>query len=150
MITFQAIITSRSSRMLGGAPGEAEIQARNPDRGARILRATGWSKLEPGSLNLDVHKDAVHRLLLCEPVLRESAETFSYPPGDYAHIPSLRVGYLYFPGFLVKGIRVPVLFRRAMNPIPRLIEAFSAESLRATLALSDADVIVCELNENAV
>ena len=146
MLAFRATVSSRSSRLPGGPPGETEISGLNPKRRERILEATGWPALALGSLNLEVDDESVHRLLLCCPVIREPGEDVQYPAA-YADIPKLRVGYLYFPGRLAKGDSVvPVLFRRAINPLPRRIEAFSREQLRAALRLSDGDGVMCEVD----
>ena len=150
MLTLRAIVSSRSSRAPGGPPGETEISALNPERGRRILQAMGWAELAPGSLNLEVDEDSVYRLLLCVPVIQEPGASVLYPSA-YAHIPKLRVGYLYFVGRLTKGDRAaPVLIRRAVNPLPKRVEAFSNQNLRETLALSDGDAIICEVEYCAV
>ena len=60
----------------GGPPGESEILALNPQRKDGILKATGWEKLEPGSLNLDVSADVVEALGKLSPYGRKmEAET---------------------------------------------------------------------------
>ncbi len=150
MLTFRATISSRSSRLPGGPPGETDISALNPGRRERILQATGWTELVSGSLNLEVDEDVIHKLLLCAPVIRESGEDVQYPAA-YSYIPRLRVGYLYFAGRLSKGDKAAkVLVRRAMNPLPRRIEAFSHQNLRESLALSDGDFVTCEVDKGAV
>ena len=119
----------------------------NPARRDRILRATGWAHLFPGTLNLKVTEDSVHRLLLCNPLIRELGDDVIYPP-QYAHIPKLRVGYLYFEATLKKGDHVtPVLLRRACNPLPTRIEAFSELRLRDALGVSDGDSVTCVVDE---
>jgi hypothetical protein len=150
MHTFPATVSSRSSRGPGGPPGEAEILALNPQRRDRILQTTGWASLFPGSLNLEVTPDCVHRLLLRAPAIREDAEDVQYPSA-YASIPKLRVGYLYFSGRLHNSDRVaPVLFRRAVDPLPNRIEAFAEQSLREALSLSDGNTVTCEVEDSAV
>lgn len=130
-----------------GPPGEAEVLALNPTRRDRILQATGWKDLFPGTLNLKVTEDSVHRLLLCPPVIRERGADVVYPP-QYAHIPELRAGYLYFRARIKNGDRVSsVLVRRACNPLRTRIEAFSELKLRDALGVSDGDSVVCELDE---
>lgn len=148
MIVFEAIVGSRSStRPSVGPPGDAEILALNPHRRERILQATGWTDLFPGTLNLEVEEDSVHRLLLCTAAIREGGEGVVYPQ-QYAHIPKLRVGYLYFPGRIRKGDKTAsVLIRRACNPLKTRVEAFSEEKLRDALELSDGDSVVCEVDE---
>ena len=121
--------------------------ALNTQRRDRILQATGWKELSPGTLNLEVPEDCVHRLLLCTAKIREGAEDVRYPE-QYAHIPRLRVGYLYYNGRIRKGNKVAlVLIRRACNPLKTRLEALSEGKLRESLELSDGDSIVCEVDE---
>lgn len=150
MQTFVATVSSRSSQKPGGPPSEREVLQLNPLRRERILQVTKWTDLFPGSLNLEVDADCVHRLLLCAPAIREDGEHVQYPAA-YACIPKLRVGYLYFSGRLRKDDNmVPVLFRRAANPLARRIEAFSSRSLRDALSLVDRDTVICEVEDSAV
>jgi CTP-dependent riboflavin kinase len=150
MHTFSATVSSRSSRQPGGPPGEAEVLALNPQRRDRILQTTRWAALFPGSLNLEVATECVHRLLLYSPAIREDGENVRYPTA-HAHVPKMRVGYLYFLGRLRKGDKVtPVLIRRAVNPLPNRIEAFAEQSLREALSLSDGDIVSCEVDDSAV
>ncbi len=148
MIAFQAIVESRSSTAPSvGPPGEAEVLALNPHRRDRILRATGWKELFPGTLNLEVTEDCVHRLLLCTARIRERAEEVRYPE-QYAPIPRLRVGYLYYSARIKNGDKAAsVLIRRACNPLKTRLEAFSEAKLRESLGLSDGDSVVCEVDE---
>jgi CTP-dependent riboflavin kinase len=130
-----------------GPPREAEVLALNPTRRERILQAAGWKDLFPGTLNLKVTEDTVHRLLLCTPVIRERGDDVAYPR-QHAHIPKLRVGYLYFRARIKKGDRVSsVLVRRACNPLPTRIEVFSELKLREALGLSDGDSVVCDIDD---
>lgn len=124
--------------------------ALNPERRDRILQATNWANVIPGSLNLEVSENSVHRLLLCAPVIREDGEKVRYPTA-YADIPKLRVGYLYYTARLRKGDKVAaVLIRRAVNPLPTRVEAFSEQMLREVLELSDGEIVTCEVNDSAV
>ena len=145
---FSGTVQSRSSAQPSrGPPGDAAILALNPARRDRILSATGWKDLCPGTLNLRVTPDIVHRLLLCVAVIRESAEHIVYPP-ESAHIPKLRIGYLYFQGRLKKQNSViSVLVRRACNPLADVVELLSECKLRDRLKLSDGDAIGCEVDE---
>ena len=148
VITFQGIVQSRSSTAPSvGPPGEDEVLSLNPQRHHRILQATGWQKLFPGTLNLEVEEKSVHQLLLCTAKIRERAEDVRYPK-EFAFIPQLRVGYLYYSGRLKKGNKtVSVLIRRACNPLRTRLEAFSEEKLRDCLDLSDGEMIVCEIDD---
>lgn len=148
MIVFQAKVGSRTSGgQLGGPPGESEVLALNPQRREKILLATGWKDLVPGTLNLEVVEDSVHRLLLCMPVIREKGEDVKYPQ-QYAHIPRLRVGYLYYWARIRKDEKIAtVLIRRACNPLKTRLEAFSEHKLRDSLSLSDGETVVCETDE---
>ena len=134
---------------MGGPPGEAEVLALNPRRRDLILQATKWPNLVPGSLNLEVAVTTVEHLLHCVPVIREDGKDVQYPAA-HARIPILRVGYLYFAARLSKGDRVvSVLIRRAVNPLPTRIEAFSDRLLREALVLSDSDTVMCVVEDGA-
>lgn len=148
MNTFHGIVGSRSSTAPSeGPPGEKEVLSLNPQRQDRILQATGWKKLFHGSLNLEVNEGCVHRLLLCTATIRERGEDVKYPK-EYAFIPLLRVGYLYYSGRLKKGNKTEsVLIRRACNPLPTRLDVFSEQQLRESLELSDGESIVCEVDE---
>ena len=54
LMEFNARVGARSSRGLGGPPGEAEVLRLNPQRQVIILQATGWTQLIQGTLNLEV------------------------------------------------------------------------------------------------
>ncbi|MGH7181298.1 MAG: hypothetical protein ACREJN_04900 [Nitrospiraceae bacterium] len=144
MLEFSATIDESRQE---GPPHEAEVLAMNPGRRERILQTTGWQNLFPGSLNLKVTEDSVHRLLLCTAVICERGEDILYHP-QYAKLMKLRVGYLYFRGRIKKGNVVSwVLIRRACNPLPTRVEAFSELKLREALEVSDGDTVVCEVDE---
>ena len=146
MLSFEVQVSSRSSRATGvGPPGEADILRLNPHRRQRILQAAGWDDLFLGSLNLEVDEVWVHRLLLCDPIIRERSEEVVYPE-DYAYIPRERVGYLYYRGRIKRNdITCEVLIRRACNPLRTRLEAFSMTKLRDSLSLSDGDWASCEV-----
>ena len=92
---FHGAVQFRSSIQPGiGPPGESEVLALNPQRSESILKATGWDRLEPGSLNLTVEAAIVIALLKFEPTLVEDAATVRYPEG-YRHIPQMRKAYYY-------------------------------------------------------
>ncbi len=148
---FTGTVFFRSSKEQGGvpgeAPGEAEIQRKNPQRKKMILNATGWDDLFPGSLNIRVDRQVVHRLLLCEPLIREPGETITYPEG-YKHIPKMRVGYLYYKAVLTrKGNNEEVLVRRACNTkyLEDIIEVFAPKNLKDAMSLNDGDQITCRI-----
>ena len=148
MFVFKAVVGSRTSGgQVGGPPGESEVLALNPQRRDRILQATGWKDLVPGTLNLEVSEEPVHRLLLCTPLILEKGEDVKYPH-QYAHIPKLRVGYLYYWARIKKDEKVEaVLIRRACNPLKNRLEVFSDSKLRRALSLSDRETIFCEIDE---
>ena len=92
---FHGAVQFRSSIQPGiGPPGESEVLALNPQRSESILKATGWDRLEPGSLNLTIEAAIVIALLKFEPTLVEDAATVRYPEG-YRHIPQMRKAYYY-------------------------------------------------------
>ena len=147
MLTFSATISSRSSKNTQGPPSESEILALNPQRCEMILNTTGWDKLFPGTLNLEVDEEIVHRLLLCTPLIREDASDIRYPDGS-THIQKLRVGYLYYTGRIERrGKKVSVLIRRACNPLKKRLEAFSQERIRDVLILSEGETVICKVDE---
>lgn len=150
MLLFNALVGSRSStKRVDGPPGEAEVLELNPQRRATILAATGWNHLVPGALNLEVAPEAVDRLLLCTPLIRESGDDVRYSP-PYAHIPKFRVGYLYYKATIRSGDRTASIpIRRAVNPIKTRLEAFSDQRLRESLDISDGDSVTCEVDDFA-
>lgn len=95
VLTFQATVSSRSSKATPGPPGEAKVIMLNPQRRERILQEMAWTQLAQGTLNVEVAEDVVHRLLLCEPIIREDGTTVKYPE-EYKSIPLRRIGYLYY------------------------------------------------------
>jgi hypothetical protein len=142
---FMARVSSRSSRGAGGPPGEAEVLRLNPQRQTMILDATGWSQLIPGTLNLEVAPELVEQLLLFEPLIREPGTSINYPP-PYHRIPLMRHGYLYYVATLSSlDISAPALLRRAVNPLPGRVEAFSDRCLRDFLRVVDGDEVVCRM-----
>jgi len=146
MLQFAGIVETRSSAsQSGGPPGEAEVLALNPHRQEAILKLTGWKELYPGTLNLGTGEETLQRLLLCETVWREDASQVKYPD-HYAHIPRQRIGYLYYSGKVAKGGKsLPVLIRRACNPLKNRLEIFSNIRLREQLQLEDGDIVTCEI-----
>ncbi len=137
-----------SSRPPGGPPHEAEILEFNPNRKERILAATGWDDLYPGSLNLEVNEETVQQLLLYEPLIKEPWESVSYPPGRGEHIPQKRGGYLYYKATLTCSggeITEDVLVRRAQNPLPKRLEIFAPKKLRDKMNLKDGELVVCRI-----
>ena len=125
-----------------GPPGETEIQRLNPGRESRILRVIGWKTLAHGSLNLVVDDDVIERLAGFEPTLEEPAAGIVYP-SPYEHIPKIRKAYWYYAATARRdGKEESVLVRRAMVPLPRVVELFSAASLRDTFNLAPNDLII--------
>lgn len=146
MITFKAIVSSRTGgRPTSGPPGESRVLELNPQRREKILAATGWNDLVLGTLNLEVADGVVDSLLKATPAIREPWEEVHYPE-PYANLPRTRGGYLYFHATLKNGDRsAPALIRRAVNPLPRRIEAFAETKLRDSLLLADGDTVVVEI-----
>ncbi len=145
---FAGVVESRSSLPeTGGPPGESDILALNPGRLQGILAATGWSKLYPGSLNLGVLEDVVHRLLLYKAIYAEDGFTIQYPE-KYAYIPRKRIGYLYYLATLSKdkeSEQFPVLLRRACNPLTNRVEVFAEIQLRKKIDIQDGHVVYCTI-----
>ena len=135
--SFFGEVTSRSSTNAGGPPGERDILKLNPQRKEAILQATGWNALEPGTLNLKVDENVVHKLLLLSPLVRESGKNIKYPQA-YRHIPTMRVGYLYYQATVeYSGKCEPILARRACNPLKSRLEVFAPVNLRTSMSLAD-------------
>lgn len=147
MIKFTATVSSRSTARLGGPPGEAKILELNPGRRQLLLGATGWGHIYPGSLNLEVVEDVICQLASCKPLVCEKADTIHYPE-PYSRIPRLRDGYLYYFAVISRGNKeAAALMRRARNPIPTRIEAFSDRFLREHLGLTDGDQVICKVDD---
>ena len=137
--------SSAGGRPGTGPPGEAEIQRLNPSRESAIRRVTGWETMAPGSLNLVVEDSVVERLARFQPTLEESAAGIVYPP-PYEDIPKIRKAYWYYAATARRGEREEsVLVRRAMVPVPRVVELFSAISLMDTFDLTANDVVSVEV-----
>ena len=140
-ITIRGIVSSRSTKPGSeghGPPGEAEILALNPDRRQRILDATGWAELEPGTLNLECDESAVAKLLYCPPCITEAPVRY---PHQYANIPGKRVGYLYYHCTVANSTKAKVtaLVRRAMVPVKGRLELLAPLNIRNTLGVGDGD-----------
>lgn len=137
---FYGTIFKRSE----GPPPETEIQRLNPQRPRRILMKTRWPRLQAGSLNLHVDNPVVLGLGTLSPFFHESADEVTYPD---PHKPLLldRQGYLYYRGVVSRnGRNASVLVRRAINPLPDVVELLAAVRLRDELEVGDKDgVEVC-------
>ncbi len=128
-----------------GPPGETEILALNPQRRTAILKATGWTGLEPGSLNLKVDSSVVIALGDYKSTFSESWTDVKYPP-PYAGIPQLRIGYLYYKCVAHMGDdRQDCLVRRAINPLPDRVELFSSVSLKSKWALDEGALLTVNI-----
>jgi CTP-dependent riboflavin kinase len=94
-----------------------------------------------------VVEDAViERLASFEPTFEESAASIVYP-SPHEHIPRIRKAYWYYAATARRdGREESVLVRRAMAPLPRVVELFSAVSLRDTFDLAANDVISVEVH----
>ena len=132
------------------APGEAVIQSLNPERRTRILAATGWRALEPGTLNLRVADHAaVDTLLNCPPAVIELGAQIIYPSGPYQGIPSARKRYLYFRATASAGAKKQdVLVRRAeVPPMPGLVELFASVNLTRYFGLQEGDDVTLLIHD---
>ena len=84
---FVGTVSFRSSHSPGeGPPGESEVQQLNPQRKADILRVTGWTKLEAGSLNLEVDQTEVINLGQFAPILYEDGKEERSVSGNYLSV----------------------------------------------------------------
>lgn len=129
-------------------PSESKILRLNPSRVERIQAATGWGRVEPGSLNVHVESSVVCALAKYRETIHEPASEVVYPVG-LEHIPKAREAYLYYLGSAVSaagGQAIDVLVRRAKHPhAMELLELFSYLSLREELRLSNGSFILVTL-----
>lgn len=147
-MTFSGRVQLRSSGdpLAGsGPPGESEVQRLNPEREVRILKATGWQSLAPGSLNLEVHDQVLDDLGQLTPVIREPGSEVIYP-SPFQHIPNVRREYWYYRGVAWYGeSRENVLVRRAAHPVPGRVELFAAIHLGERFGLKAGDSLRVEV-----
>ncbi len=145
---FHGVVQFRSSVQPGiGPPGEKEILALNPQRMERILEVTNWDRLEAGSLNLLVENAVVVDLFNLTAVWIEDAASVRYPEG-WQHIPQIRKAYYYYPATAshVNGSQ-PVLVRRALVPVPRVVELFAPGNLTSKFNLSARDLVTVKMGD---
>ncbi len=145
---FTGKVQFRSSRnQSAGPPGEAQILALNPQRKTAILDATGWKRLVPGSLNLEVDPGVVTALEEYRPVIEEPWASITYPP-PFQSIPQRRGGYYYYRAIASRGDhKQDVLVRRAINPIRDRVELFAPVKLTKTFMLRAGDLLTVDLLE---
>jgi hypothetical protein len=133
--------SATGTRQPNQPPGESEIQQLNPGRRARIVAATGWSNLVPGSLNLRVERSVVEELASRQPLIEEPGSEIVYP-APHQRIPILREAYWYYAAVASKvETQEPVLVRRAKVPLWTVVELFAACALTARLALRPGDPV---------
>jgi hypothetical protein len=146
-LTIKGLVQFRSSLTEPPGPvGEKEILALNPQRATQILNVTGWSTLEPGSLNLRVSPGVVEALGSVRPAWREDGASVIYP-AQYAHIPKVRQAYLYFLGLASRRDRAQrVLVRRAQNPVAGVVELFAAVKLTQLFGVVAGDEITVQID----
>lgn len=150
-LTFCGTVKLRSSVVPAGAraripPGEAEVLDRNPHRVEKICSLTGWRRVERGTLNLIVSKEAFDALAGLTPLWAEDGATVAYPP-RFAHIPRQRGPYLYFRASAKAGDRrEDVLVRRPMHPISTTIELYAPVSLMQALGVAETDQVTVEMH----
>jgi hypothetical protein len=140
---------SSVGRQPGGPPGETEVLRLNPDRHTRILDATGWKTLEPGSLNLAVRVRDFDDLLAVRPTMTEPGTDIRYPH-PFEPIPIARVEYYYYRATASHaGKSRPVLARRPKIPSPqaKVVELFAEVNLVTELGLKPGDLVNIELPE---
>jgi len=136
---------SAAQRSPTQAPSESQIQQLNPKRKSAILNVTGWKTLADGSLNLHVDDAVVEALASLRPALEEPGEGIVYPP-SHEGVPKMRKGYWYYAGTARKGDKAqPVLVRRAIVPLPGVVELFAAVSLTDTFKLVPGDSVWVEI-----
>lgn len=148
-LTIKGAVAFRSSLTdPPGAVGEKEILSLNPQRREQILVLTGWTFLEPGSLNLKVGSGAVDSLKNLPPAWIEDGLTVRYPP-QYAHVPRMRRAYWYYFGTARRSGRSQVvLVRRAEVPLPDTIELFAPVRLTDLFGVVAKDEIEVDVHAN--
>jgi CTP-dependent riboflavin kinase len=131
-------------------PSESKILRLNPGRVERIRTATGWDRVEPGSLNVRVESSVVRALAECRETIHELACEVTYPMG-LAHIPRAREAYMYYfasAASTAGGQAVDILVRRAKSPHSmEVLELFSHLSLRKELELSSGSLVHVKLRQ---
>lgn len=146
---FKGEVTFRSSRPgAGGPPGEAELFRINPQREVALCACTGWTRVEPGSLNLRVEDGVVERLGdLCECYF-EHPSLIKYPNGK-SRIPEDRGGYNYYRALIRNAERTePILIRRAKDkPLKNLVEAYAPLRLTKVLGLQEETAVEIEVRD---
>jgi hypothetical protein len=149
-MTFSGRVQFRSSAGPSagtGPPGESEIQRLNPARERRILAATRWPTLAPGSLNLEVENGVLDNLGRLVPIVVEQGSEIVYP-APFQEIPKLRRAYWYYIALVSKHeLRQSALVRRAENPVPRRVEMFSSIPLTKHFGLKEGDILTVEVVE---
>ena len=147
-MVFEGQVRSRSSAVhqhAAAAPGESEIQRRNPQRVSMILNVTGWETLSAGSLNLAVNDSVIDELGTFKPKVEESAAGIVYPP-PHEWIPTVRKAYWYYTATARVGeAKESVLVRRAEVPVRGVVELFAAVSLTGKFRLKPNDVVGVEV-----
>jgi hypothetical protein len=144
---FKAEVTFRSSLPgAAGPPGEAELLRINPEREVALCTCTGWTKLEPGSLNLRVEDGVVDQLGERVECYFEHPSLIKYPNGK-SRIPEKRGGYNYYRAVIRGAERSEdVLIRRAKGkPLTNLVEAYAQVRLVEVLKLRQGDVVEVEV-----
>jgi len=101
--------------------------------------------LAQGSLNLAVHDSIVEALAGFEPTWEEPAAGIVYPP-PYEGVPKKRGGYRYYSAVARRsGVEEEVLVRRAVNPLPGIVELFSRVPLTDKFNLIAGDFLTVEV-----
>jgi hypothetical protein len=70
---------TRGQTQTTNAPSETDILRLNPQRQEMILKATGWTQLAPGTLNLEVEPNVAEQLLSLKPLIDEPGTSVKYP-----------------------------------------------------------------------
>lgn len=150
MLRVDGIVKLRSSVVPEGVrklspPGEAEVLRMNPHRAGRLCEVTGWSRLEPGTLNLVIEEKPFVAMKCISPAFVEDGASIVYPP-EFAHIPKERGPYLYYRARATVGERSEeVLVRRPTNPISTTIELYAAVKLMDALNIGNGDSVTVEI-----
>ena len=113
-----------------------------------LCDCTGWTRLEPGSLNLHVEDKVVDRLADLRECYFEEPSLIKYPNGR-SRIPEWRGGYNYYRALIRSAERTEqILIRRARDrPLKNLVEAYAPVRLVDVLELQKGTVVEIEVRD---
>ena len=141
--TIRGTATSRNSNR---PPSETEIIKLNPGREEVLKKLMSWPSLAPGTLNVSCNQRYVERLGRFQPSYVETGTVY---PEKYKHIPAKRGEYWYYKGSLQNGSseKIPIIIRRAKNPVKGRVEVYQEKNLRETKGIIDGQKLKLTITE---